>query len=644
MAAQRELPDWFPDWVPTQRDPADLEDHARQPNHENQLIDDTLPDPNQPSAECEEGEGGGPFNIKPARTLYVSPGANRVVKRKLKGIHIFMITVNATLGTGLYWRGGQILELAGPLAVPLCFFVVGLLSWAVMQCITELLCIWPIPGALSAYVTEFVDPELGIAVGITYWFTYSVAFGASIATLAAEVQFWTGSQGNKIIDGTVIYTLIPLTLVLINSAAVEIYGPLEVIFGTTKILCMAVIIVILIAINAGVGKQGYIGVEYWSSLSGFDKQAASTYGSAFLMCLSIATYAYVGVEVVAASALEVAPPGNNKPKDVEGTQSDISHPSTKRPIGKTVKHSSRWISLWATVAYTLSGFLLSINIPYNRCSLPQLSWLDRSARQCVSQTGTPYTSSPFVEIAAESAIQELDSVFNVFLVFTCITCASTNLYVSSRTLFGLTSRLDGGSGQRWHLRILALFGRTNSHGVPLRAMIFSAAAFFWVPYLQLRGGTSTETSSGMFIEILAQMGSVAVIIVWACEVFVFIRYYHCIKQHQRALETRGIPQVRRSGKGVHNDYPYRSPLQPFLAYIALAGCLFILIIANGAFLWKGFHKFPFLSSYLFVLVFIAMWILLKVVRGGKWRLVDLSNPDKVVRKFRNLHDIRLAAS
>lgn len=81
-----------------------------------------------------------------------------------------MITINGTLGTGLYWRGGQILELGGPLAVLLSFLLVGLLSVAVMQCITEMLCIWPIPGALSVYVSEFVDVELGIAVGIAYWY------------------------------------------------------------------------------------------------------------------------------------------------------------------------------------------------------------------------------------------------------------------------------------------------------------------------------------------------------------------------------------------------------------------------------------------------------------------------------------------
>lgn len=83
-----------------------------------------------------------------------------------------MITINAVLGTGLYWRGGQVLELGGPLAVILSFLLVGLLAWSVMQCVSEMLCIWPIPGALSVYVSEFVDVELGIAVGVAYWYDF----------------------------------------------------------------------------------------------------------------------------------------------------------------------------------------------------------------------------------------------------------------------------------------------------------------------------------------------------------------------------------------------------------------------------------------------------------------------------------------
>ena len=84
-----------------------------------------------------------------------------------------MITINATVGVGLYWRGGQVLELGGPLATLLSFLLVGFIAWAVMQCITEMLCIWPVPGAFSVYVSEFVDAELGLVVGLAYWWVFS---------------------------------------------------------------------------------------------------------------------------------------------------------------------------------------------------------------------------------------------------------------------------------------------------------------------------------------------------------------------------------------------------------------------------------------------------------------------------------------
>jgi amino acid permease len=39
-----------------------------------------------------------------------------------------------------------------------------------MQCIGEMLTLWPISGALVEYVGAFVDEDLGIAVGIAYWY------------------------------------------------------------------------------------------------------------------------------------------------------------------------------------------------------------------------------------------------------------------------------------------------------------------------------------------------------------------------------------------------------------------------------------------------------------------------------------------
>lgn len=73
-----------------------------------------------------------------------------------------------------------------------------------------------------------------------------------------------------------------------------------------------------------------------------------------------------------------------------------------------------------------------------------------------------------------------------------------------------------------------------------------------------------------------------------------------LEQHKRILEQRNIRYLRRFYFGEGDDYPYRSHGQPFTAYASLAGCLFILIIANGASLWNGFRWRTFFSAYLAV--------------------------------------------
>lgn len=39
----------------------------------------------------------------------------------------------------------------------------------------------------------------------------------------------------------------------------------------------------------------------------------------------------------------------------------------------------------------------------------------------------------------------------------------------------------------------------------------------------------------------------------------------------------------------------------------------------------------------------TLWALLKLIRGAEWSFVDLSHPQNVVKKFWDLHDIRLGA-
>ena len=250
------------------------------------------------------------------------------------------------------------------------------------------------------------------------------------------------------------------------------------------------------------------------------------------MSFSISAYAYVGVEVVAASAIEARWPNRaaNKSTDIEleddrvGTNlsQDSAAPLL---IGNTVKFSAIWISIIAIGVYVVGGVVASFDIPREDHRLPRLSWIDYSSAGG-GRNGT--TLSAFVVIAKEAGMPRLADAFNAFLVFTALTSASTNLYIASRSLFGLTSRLDGGGflgacGELFGIRgrrrrraahldgggntrsplvrallaALAWVGRTNSYRIPRRAMLVSAGAFIWVPFLQLKpGGTNGDPSTG----------------------------------------------------------------------------------------------------------------------------------------------------
>ncbi|KAJ5958547.1 Amino acid/polyamine transporter I [Penicillium vulpinum] len=118
--------------------------------------------------------------------------------------------------------------------------------------------------------------------------------------------------------------------------------------------------------------------------------------------------------------------------------------------------------------------------------------------------------------------------------------------------------------------------------------------------------------------------------------------FSSISRHRGYLERENIPHVQRWSEEDRDGYPYRSHTQPLTASLALLGCIFVSLVANGAALWNKFHLLPFLSSYLAVIVFVGLWVLLKIMRGANWPLVDLSQPDKVARISRHLHDIRLS--
>ncbi|KAL4905090.1 hypothetical protein BDW74DRAFT_18766 [Aspergillus multicolor] len=549
------------------------------------------------------------------------------VNRRLRGIHVFMITLSGVLGAGLYIRSGTILRIGGPGAVLIAFTVMGLLAWTVMQCIGELLALWPISGALVEFVAKFVDEDLGTAVGIAYWFTYSINFAALIVAAAGVLDYW---DPGKAIQGTIMFFVVPLFLVLLNSFGVQIYGLTEVIGGSIKILGVLIVIACMIAINLGAGQGEHIGTANYKHGRMFpiDPEAVDNWASALFYAFSIAAFAYVGVDITAATALEARP---DRRKSSRGTETD----SLKGPWPYiSVRFVATWTSFLVWIIYFIAGFLMSLNVEWDNNNLPRLSWLGSPTEKDEKFK----TDSGFVISAAMSGIHGLADMFTAVIFITAVFSANTNLYVASRTLFGLTRRIQGDG---W--RFFAFFGKTNNYQVPVRAMLLSLV-FMWVPFLYLSPHNSSDTTISSLLEVLSQMGSVCCIIVWTCECWAFIRFYNCMYRHRDELNASPqFAHLRRfPNQGAEDRYPWRSHGQPVTMYLALFGCIFVLAVADGAALWHNWATPRFLSAYLSIVCFIPLWLGIKYYNNWgnvQWKLEDLSNFALVSRKLEELDEI-----
>src|SRR5271155_4902441 len=80
-----------------------------------------------------------------------------------------MIAIGGVIGVTIFSTDGEILNTAGPAGLLAAWLFVALTTIFVMECIGELVIMWPVSNAMIEYVKAFLDEDLAIVVGIAYW-------------------------------------------------------------------------------------------------------------------------------------------------------------------------------------------------------------------------------------------------------------------------------------------------------------------------------------------------------------------------------------------------------------------------------------------------------------------------------------------
>jgi amino acid transporter len=191
------------------------------------------------------------------------------------------------------------------------------------------------------------------------------------------------------------------------------------------------------------------------------------------LCIPIAIFAYIGVELVTVCAFEA-----RNPKQLMRPAKNIAYVIT------------------AIYLVCIGGFVT--NVEWFNQSLPLFLEQPLVAYPGSNDTSLGHTPWPFnhsssrayaapVIAVLQVGILNLPGVIVGFLVYSGLSCGVTTLYVASRTLYGLTRDLSP-TDPNWFVRRFATLNVISSRRhIPVWSLIVSLLAVAaWLPFIKLK--------------------------------------------------------------------------------------------------------------------------------------------------------------
>ncbi|KAF7905293.1 uncharacterized protein EAF01_005814 [Botrytis porri] len=475
---------------------------------------------------------------------------NHNLHRGLKSRQITMIAIGGAIGTGLIIGTGKALAQAGPAPLLIGYSIVGVLCFLVMAALGEMAAWLPLASGFTGYATRFVDPALGFCLGWNYWFKYIIVTPNNLTAASLVIQYWLPRE--KVNPGVFIAIFL-VAIVCINYFGVKFFGEFEFWLSSIKVIViLGLIILSLVLVCGGGPDHKATGFKYWSDPGAFHEYILSGNSGRFLAVWSTfttAVFAFLGTELVGVTVGEAANP--------------------RKVIPKAIKLTFYRILLF----YVVLVFFLGMLVPYNSPLLLDSNKKSNNA-----------SASPFVVAIKISGIQFLPAIFNACILIFVFSAANSDLYIASRTLFGLAS--EG--------KAFKIFKRTDKRGVPIYALGLSTA-FCLLAFLGVN--TGSYTVFGYFVNLVTMFG----LLTW---ISILISHIYFV----RARRAQGIQNT---------ELAYVAPLGIYGSYGALVFCILIAFFKGFAlFCYKKtapagttpvFDHSTFITTYLAIPLYIIMY-------------------------------------
>ncbi|KAJ7937336.1 amino acid permease [Mycena leptocephala] len=427
------------------------------------------------------------------------------------------------------------LRFGGPIGLLLGYLAVGSITFSVMISLGEMVAYLPIPGGHIKLAERFVDPAFSFTMGWNYWYNWTVVLPAELSAAAVLINYWDTTTNNA-----AWITIIMVIVIGINMCGAGVYGEAEFIFASIKVITITGLIILGIVLDLGGGPDhDRIGFRYWkkpfvqyNNIPGAEGRFLGWWA-----VMTQAAFAYIGTEIVAIAAGEAKNPRRNLPKAI------------------------RRVYIRILLFYIGGVIIIGLLVPSDDDRL-NLS------------TGTA-ASSPFVIAIQRSGIKILPSIINACLLTSAWSAGSSDLYTSSRALYGLAM---AGNAPR-------IFLKTLPNGLPIASLTF-CSAFAALAYMGVTSG-----STKVFVWF-SNMTSIAGLMTWFGICVTYLRFY-------AGMKAQGYER---------KHLPFASPLQPFAAWYAMIFCL-LIFSGWSVFLNSKWVAATFVTNYL-------PFVLFPILYGG----------------------------
>ncbi|KAG6360878.1 hypothetical protein INS49_011945 [Diaporthe citri] len=337
------------------------------------------------------------------------------LQRGLKNRHLIMISFGGVVGASIWYGTGYAIAYSGPVGALICFFIIGVDVYFVMQSLGEMSTLFPIQGAFIELAGRFVDPSLAFSLGWNYFYLWVTNVAGDFNASSIIMGYWTDKVP------TYGWILIWFAFYQVTSLlGVVVWGEMEFYFACWKLFCILGGFLCAILLNTGAIGGEYIGFRFWR-----DPGPIANGIDGFGQCFLLAAVYYCGTEMLALTAAESKNPTRDLPKAIKQT-------------------------FWRVLIIFMGlVFFAGIIVPSDSPDL--LTAATRSGK------------SPWTIAFANAGAPQVGNVVNVVMITAQLSSMNSALYVASRSLVSLAK-----AG-----RAPKFFAKTTKNGTPANALIFS---------------------------------------------------------------------------------------------------------------------------------------------------------------------------